>query len=90
MPIHLSEFSQMTFEDFQVFILQLVGQLGLKDSTDCVCVCVRERERERETERENVIVLHVCLCVSGSSYNVNCSKCKSESCNMALMPLTTS
>ena len=34
----------MTLEDFRVFILQLVGRLGFKNSTDaCVCVCERER-----------------------------------------------
>ena len=33
--------SQMTLEDFRVFILQLVGRLGFKNSTDaCVCVGV--------------------------------------------------
>ena len=48
----------MTLKDFQVFILQLVGRLGFKNSTDA-CVCVRERERD-------VVILHMCLCVSGS------------------------
>lgn len=46
----------MILEDFQVFILQLVGRLGFKNSTDA-CVCVRERD---------VVILHMCLCVSGS------------------------
>lgn len=32
----------MILEDFQVFILQLVGRLGFKNSTDA-CVCERER-----------------------------------------------